>query len=101
MATAKRTPLLPDVPTIAEAGVTGYEVDLWYGIFAPAGTPDSVVQILNAALNKAITSKEVQTSFTSQGYEGQPGTSNALRSLLASDLTRSAKVILEANIKPD
>ena len=101
VATAKRTPLLPDVPTIAEAGVTGYEVDLWYGIFAPAGTPDSVVQILNAALNKAITSKEVQTSFTSQGYEGQPGTSNALRSLLASDLTRSAKVILEANIKPD
>jgi tripartite-type tricarboxylate transporter receptor subunit TctC len=101
VATAKRTPLLPDVPTIAEAGVPGYEVDLWYGIFTPAGTPENVVQTLNAALNKVLTSKEVQTSFTTQGYEAQPGTTVALRTLLASDLTRSAKVIMEAHIKPD
>jgi tripartite-type tricarboxylate transporter receptor subunit TctC len=101
VATAKRTSLLPDVPTIAEAGVPGYEVDLWYGLFAPAGTPEPVVQAVNAALNKALADKDMLARFGDQGYESRPGSPNDLRTLLAADMTRSAKVVAEANIKAD
>lgn len=101
VATAKRTPLLPDVPTIAEAGVPGYQVELWYGLFAPAGTPDGVVQALNAALNNLLADKNVQSRFAGQGYDLRPGTAADLRDLLASDLARSTKLITEANIKAD
>jgi tripartite-type tricarboxylate transporter receptor subunit TctC len=101
VATPKRTQVLPDVPTIAEAGVPGYAVDLWYGLFVPAGTPERVVQALNGALNRVLASKDVQSGFAGQGYEAQPGSASALQTLLASDLARSAKVIAEAHIKPD
>jgi tripartite-type tricarboxylate transporter receptor subunit TctC len=101
VATARRSALLPDVPTIAEAGVPGYEVDLWYGLFAPAGTPDAVVQTLNVALNKVLADKESQARFASQGYELRAGSSADLKILLANDMARSAKVVNDANIKPD
>jgi len=101
VAAGRRTELLPEVPTIAEAGVPGYEVNLWYGLFAPAGTPDPVVQALNTALNKVLASKPMQTTFAGQGYEGQPGTPAALASLLAADMTRSARVVNDANIKAE
>ena len=101
VATSVRTPLLPDVPTIAESGVPGYEVNLWYGLFAPAGTPERVVKVLNAALNKVLADKDAQTRFAAQGYELKPGSPQSLSSLLTSDLAHSAKVIADANIKPD
>ena len=101
VASAQRTPLMPDVPTIAEAGVPGYEVNLWYGLFAPAGTPPRIVQTLNTALNKVLADKAVQAKFASAGYDLQSGTPAALGSLLAADLTRSAKVIADAHIKPE
>lgn len=101
VATARRTPLLPNVPTIAEAGVPGYEVNLWYGLFAPAGTPPQVVQTLNTALTRVLGDPAAQAKFASQGYELHPGTPAALGTLLAEDLARSIKVINEANIKPD
>jgi tripartite-type tricarboxylate transporter receptor subunit TctC len=101
VATARRSALLPDVPTIAEAGVPGYEVKLWYGLFAPAGTPAPAVQALNTALNKVLADPAMQARFAGQGYELQPGSAAALGALYAEDLARSAKVISEANIKPD
>ncbi|KQP44653.1 tripartite tricarboxylate transporter substrate binding protein [Pseudorhodoferax sp. Leaf274] len=101
VAAAQRTPLLPEVPTIAEAGVPGYEVNLWYGLFAPAGTPAAAVQALNAALNQVLADPAVQAKFNSQGYELRPGRPDALRTLYTEDLARSAKVVAEANIKAD
>jgi tripartite-type tricarboxylate transporter receptor subunit TctC len=101
VATARRSPLLPDVPTIAESGVPGYEVNLWYGLFAPAGTPAQAVQAINTALNKVLTEASMQAKFAGQGYELQAGTPTALGTLLAQDLARNAKVIADANIKPD
>ena len=101
VATSRRSALLPDVPTIAEAGVPGYEVKLWYGLFAPAGTPAPVVQALNTALNKVLADPAMQARFAGQGYELQPGSAAVLGALYAEDLARSAKVISEANIKPD
>jgi len=99
--TSKRSALLPDVPTIAEAGVPGYEVDLWYGIFAPIGTPTSIAGSLNAALNKELTKTEAQQRFMAQGYELHPGSSESLRALLAADLARSSKVVKDANVKAE
>ena len=97
--TSQRSALLPDVPTIAEAGVPGYAVDLWYGIFAPDGTPAPVLGSLNAALNKGLTNTEMQQRFMAQGYELRPGPADELRALLAADLAQSARVVKEANIK--
>ncbi|WP_048441158.1 tripartite tricarboxylate transporter substrate binding protein [Caenimonas sp. SL110] len=100
VATARRSSLLPGVPAIAES-VPGYEVELWYGLFAPAGTPDAVVQTLNTALNKVFADKALQTKFASQGYEVRAGSPADLRTLLASDLARSVKLINDANIKAE
>ena len=99
VATSQRSSLMPEVPTIAEAGVPGYEVNLWYGLFAPAGTPAPVVQALNQALNKILADKTLQTRFAGLGYEPQPGTPESLAKLLAEDMTRSARVIAQAQIK--
>jgi len=101
VASSTRTPLLPDVPTIAESGVPGYEVNLWYGLFTPAGTPERVVKALSVALNKVLNDKDAQARFAAQGYDLKPGSPQMLESVLASDLTHSAKVIADANIKPD
>jgi tripartite-type tricarboxylate transporter receptor subunit TctC len=81
--------------------VPGYEVNLWYGLFAPAGTPPQVVQALNTALTKVLADPAMQAKFAGQGYELQPGTPAALGTVLADDLARSLRVIHEANIKPD
>jgi tripartite-type tricarboxylate transporter receptor subunit TctC len=99
VATSQRSSLMPDVPTIAEAGVPGYEVSLWYGLFAPAGTPATIVQVVNNALNKILADKAMQTRFAALGYEPQPGTPEALGKLLAEDLKRSGRVIAQAHIK--
>jgi len=101
VATSKRSALLPNVPTIAESGVPGYEVNLWYGLFAPAGTSAAVVQAVNSALNKVMADSAVQSKFAAAGYELQEGSPAALGALLAQDMARSAKVIADANIKPD
>ena len=99
--TSTRSALLPEVPTIAEGGVPGYSVDLWYGIFAPAGTPAPILGSLNAALNKGLTNVEMQKRFMNQGYELRPGPAEALRALLAADLAQSAKVVKDANVKAE
>src|SRR5437660_784402 len=64
---AKRSSVLPDVPTIAEAGVPGYESTIWLGIMAPAGTPKAIVDKLNAEINKAITRSDVKEAWNKQG----------------------------------
>ncbi|RYY95077.1 MAG: tripartite tricarboxylate transporter substrate binding protein, partial [Comamonadaceae bacterium] len=67
--TAKRSPELPNVPTIAEAGVPGYEATSWFGMFAPAATPAPIVAKLNAALVKALADPEVKKKLAEQGAE--------------------------------
>src|SRR3989338_8285852 len=58
---AQRSPLLPDVPTLAESGYTGFDVQSWFGLAAPAGTPRAVIEQVNAALNKVLAQPEVRT----------------------------------------
>jgi tripartite-type tricarboxylate transporter receptor subunit TctC len=96
---AKRSPALPDVPTIAEAGVPGYEYTTWYGIFAPRGTPGPIVALLNGAVTKAVLSPEVTQRLAPQGAEPSPSTPQELTQYMKEESARWAKTIKAANIR--
>ena len=80
---SKRSSVLPDVPTIAEAGVPGYEFTIWLGIMAPAGTPKPIVDKLNAEINKAINRPEVKAAWDKQGAVPLVDVARRIRSLPA------------------
>ncbi len=97
--TAQRSALLPDVPTVAESGVAGYESGNWFGIFAPAGTPKDIVERLNAAINKAMARPEMKDKLTSQGADALTGTPADLASLVQRELAKFAKIIKAAGVR--
>jgi tripartite-type tricarboxylate transporter receptor subunit TctC len=95
----KRTPLLPDVPTLAEAGVPGAEVATWWGIAVPAGTPEAIVTKLNADIGAIVTQPESAQRLENEGAEPRPLTSAAFSKFVASEMDKWARVAREANIK--
>jgi tripartite-type tricarboxylate transporter receptor subunit TctC len=95
----KRSSVLPDVPTIAEAGVPGYRATGWFGIMAPAGTPREVVEKLNAEFNKALRTPELVEFMKNEGAELGGGTPQDFRAHLRSEVDRWAAVIKGAGIK--
>jgi tripartite-type tricarboxylate transporter receptor subunit TctC len=98
---AKRSPALPDVPTIAEAGVPGYEYTTWYGVFAPRKTPAATVTKLNEAVTKAVASPEVAQRLMPNGAEPSSSTPEELTRYMKEESARWAKVIKAANIRLD
>ena len=98
---ARRSSALPDVPTIAEAGVPGYEVSPWFAVFAPAGTPADVVAKLNKALNAAMRQPEILKKLESVGAEPIGSTPQALAEHLNKELARWAALIKERDIRLD
>jgi tripartite-type tricarboxylate transporter receptor subunit TctC len=98
---AKRHPLLPDVPTIEEAKAGKVNVDMWFGIFAPPGTPADQVARLNQELHDILASPEVRTAFQSQGMDPASSSPAEFRSLVARDADRWAALIRAANIKAE
>ena len=98
--TAKRSPMLPDVPTIAESGVEGYEFGNWHGLFAPAGTPDKYVRILHAAVVHIFGKPEIRDLVIARGSEIIAGTPEELAAKLKRDIPRFKKIMAEAGIKP-
>jgi tripartite-type tricarboxylate transporter receptor subunit TctC len=99
--TAKRSRALPDVPTLAEAGVPGYDVSPWFAVFAPAGTPRPVIDKLNAALLDAIKQPDVVTRLDAIGIEPVGSTPEALAAHLAGESARWTKLIATRGIKID
>ena len=99
--TAKRSGALPDVPTIAEAGVPGYEVSPWFAVFAPAGTPPEVVAKLNKVLNDAMKEPDTLKKLESVGAEPIGTTPQELATHLNKELDRWGKLIKERNIRLD
>ena len=99
----KRSPVLPDVPTIAEAGYPGTEMEIWNAVFAPKGTPPEIIRQLNAAVVKGIDDPAARSRFAELGAEA-PGpdrrSPEALAAILAADVEKWSKVIREADIKP-
>ncbi|MDN8613273.1 tripartite tricarboxylate transporter substrate binding protein [Variovorax ginsengisoli] len=99
--TAKRSPALPDVPTIAEAGVPGYEATSWFGLLAPAGTPAPVVAKLNASILKALADPEVKKKLAEQGAEPHGEKPEQFAAFIESETLKWGKVVKESGASLD
>jgi len=97
----KRSSLFPDLPTMDEAGIKGFNLDAWAGLVAPAGTPPEIVAKLNGALRKVIDSPEVQAKFKNVGFEGFSSTPQELGDYMKAELIDWGKMVKDAGIKPD
>jgi len=95
----RRSPALPDLPTLDEAGLSGFEYSPWYGVFAPAGTPAPVIAKIHAAINKVLAEPEIREKLGRQGLEVQPMTRAEFAATIQSDLPKWAKVIKQLGIK--
>jgi tripartite-type tricarboxylate transporter receptor subunit TctC len=98
---ARRVSTLPDLPTIAESGVPGYDVSTWYGLLAPAGTPREIVARLNAELNKVLQSQDTRAHLGVKGFDVETGTPEQFGQLIASEVAKWTKVVRSANVKLD
>jgi tripartite-type tricarboxylate transporter receptor subunit TctC len=97
--TAKRAPQLPDVPTLQEAGVSGYDASVWLALLAPAGTPREIVSKLNAEIGKLMQAPETKKALFEAGVEPTPSTPEEMTDYLQQELTRWGKVVKDADIK--
>jgi len=97
----QRTPLLPLVPTLAEGGLSGAEVEAWFGVFAPAGSPQNAVLRLNREINLQLKLPEVRERLGVGGFDPVGGTPEELAASMRSDFSRYGKIITEAGIRLD
>jgi len=96
---SKRSPRLPDVPTVAEQGVSGFESVAWWGVVAPAGTPPAIIAKLNDELAKALKTPEVAEKLSAQGMDVVGSKPEALQVLVQTEITRWSKVVKDNKIK--
>jgi tripartite-type tricarboxylate transporter receptor subunit TctC len=95
-----RSPILPDVPTIAEAGVPGFQATLWVGLMAPAGTPQPIVDKLNAEITKIVSRPDIKAAWQKQGAEPVTLTQPQFKAFMDAQITKWADVIKANDIKP-
>jgi tripartite-type tricarboxylate transporter receptor subunit TctC len=98
--TAKRSSLVPDLPTVAEAGLKGYEANNWNGFYVPAGTPRAIVNRLNKELAAALTAPDIKDFLFKQGLDAAPGTPEQFARYMKSEYAKWTKVIRAAGIQP-
>jgi tripartite-type tricarboxylate transporter receptor subunit TctC len=98
---AKRAPALPELPTIAEAGVAGYEATSWNGMLAPAGTPADVIKRLNAEFNRIIGTPDMRKRMLDNGYEPVGGPPERFGELIRAEIAKWAPVVAAAGIRVD
>lgn len=99
--TAKRSSVLPDVPTMQEAGVPGYETSTWGGLLAPAGTPKATVAKLNAEVNKILAMPDVRKTLQDNGIEPGGGTPQQFGDFIGTEMVKWSKVAKDAGIQPE
>ena len=99
--TAQRSSQAPEIPTVAEAGLPGYEQTAWFGVLAPAGTPRDIIGRLNGEIIKVLNSADVKERFAKQGVEVRTSTPEQFSTFLRGEVDRWGKVIREAGIKAD
>jgi len=97
----KRSPLTPEVPTVAEAGVAGYEVMVWFGVVAPAGTPREIIGKLNAEVMKILAMPDVRERFLAQGVEPVGSTPEQFGEHIRAQMAKWAKVVQDAGVKAE
>jgi len=98
--TAKRTPFAPELPTIAESGLPGYEMSQWYGLLAPAGMPAPVTDRLNAEVAKALKHSDVRTRLAAEGAEPVSSTPQEFAKFYKDEIAKWTGVVLKAGIRP-
>jgi tripartite-type tricarboxylate transporter receptor subunit TctC len=101
VANAKRSPGYPDIPTVAEAGLPGYEVQSWFGVLAPAGTPREIVQRLHTEIVRILTAQDVKGRLAGDGAEVVANTPEQFAAYIRAEIAKWGKVIRDARIRPD
>jgi tripartite-type tricarboxylate transporter receptor subunit TctC len=101
VSSAKRSALLPSVPTVAESGVPGFEVTVWYSMLAPAGTPAPILAKLNSDLVKVLTGPEVRRRFTENGVEAAASTPEQLAAFVKSEAVKWSKAVRDSGARAD
>jgi tripartite-type tricarboxylate transporter receptor subunit TctC len=96
-----RSAILPDVPTLSEAGIPGYEATIWIGVMAPAGTPQPIVTLLNTEINKILARADVKDAWEKQGAATMSMKPDEFGVYIQSEIDKWAKVIKANNIKPE
>jgi tripartite-type tricarboxylate transporter receptor subunit TctC len=99
--TAKRSALLPDLPTISEAGLAGFDANNWYGLVVPAKTPREIIDRLNAEVTKILAMPDVKTTLFNQGLDPAPGTPEQFGAYIKSERAKWARVIKESGAKAE
>jgi tripartite-type tricarboxylate transporter receptor subunit TctC len=98
---ARRSPALPDLPTIAEAGVAGYEYAPWFGLFGPGTLPKELVSRLNRSANKTLDDATVRANLAQQGLEVETMTSERFATIVRADIARWGKIIRQTGVRPE
>jgi tripartite-type tricarboxylate transporter receptor subunit TctC len=98
---ATRASVLPEVPTVAEAGIAGYEASLWVSLVAPAGTPPAIIARLNREVNELLTSAAGKDALVAQGMEAEPGAPDAVTARIRSDIEKWRGVVAKAGIRAE
>jgi len=101
IASSRRSPQLPDIPTIAEAGVPDYEAENWFGMFAPAKTPQRIIARLNEAVVKVVRSPEIQSQFAALGADAVGNSPVEFAAFVRRDMEKYAKVVRISGAKVD
>jgi tripartite-type tricarboxylate transporter receptor subunit TctC len=101
VASAKRSPALPDVPTVAESGYAGFDADSWYGLLMPAGTSHAIVQLVNVQVNKLLVLPDLRERIGAEGGEALGGTPERFAALLKTDLAKWGNAVRESGAKVD
>jgi tripartite-type tricarboxylate transporter receptor subunit TctC len=98
MSSLKRSPLMPELPTIAESGYPGFETDSWFGLFAPAGTPQEILKKVHADTARALASGEVKSALAQQGAQPGGGSSQEFLEFVRAEIAKWRKAILDAKV---
>jgi tripartite-type tricarboxylate transporter receptor subunit TctC len=96
-----RSSVLPDVPTVSEAGVPGYEATIWLGVIAPKGTPPAIINRLNAEITKIVSRPEVRSDWGKQGAAAMTMTPDAFGKYIAEDIVKWERIVKISGAKPD
>jgi tripartite-type tricarboxylate transporter receptor subunit TctC len=99
VSTAQRTPILPDVPTIAEAALPGYEFQAWFGVFAPARTPRAIVNQISKEIARVVDLPDIKKQFVNQGEEGRPSTPEEFTRFVRAEIEKTRKIVKLAGIR--
>ena len=101
MSSLQRSPLAPDLVSLDEAGLKGYDLTAWFAGFAPARTPKAIVDRLNAALREALADNDVASKLLTAGIEPAASSPEELRSFIVSETAKWAKIVKDAKIEPE